>query len=203
MKNYIDTLKVKIQDKYVIWMLIVIFIIWFILWMEYKAYQIRSAMQNVFEWLWKAFNTGTDFSKSSATDEKITETIIAKWESYNTKKNIKLSVYSSENKGKQIDSFIWKQDATHTFYMVTLKWENIWKTPSNQSLYDVSLIMPDWTTYKWNDEQLPKDAPEWFWWCVSCSMNPWDKSIHAILFDINVPSIDWAKIKIDSMVFDL
>lgn len=34
-------------------------------------------------------------------------------------------------------------------------------------------------------------------------MNPSDKSVEAIIFDINVPSIDGAKILIDGVSFDL
>lgn len=204
MNNHVDAIKAKVQDKYVIGLLIGTFVISFFLWMEYKAYQIRSAMETAFSGIGKAFKdmwTSTDISKGREEKKDIE---VAKWNSFTNDKWIKVSVRSVENIGKEFSQNEYsKKVAKNSFYKITMQGENTWKEPGAQSLYNVSLILADWTKYNGEDEQILKNRPEWFDGCISCSMNPGDKSVHAILFDINVPNIDGAKLKIDNVLFNL
>ena len=202
MNKHIEILKSKIQDKYIIGLLIWVTIISFILWMEYKAYQIRSAMETAFSGIGKAFSNM--WTSSVKSQEEIKNIEILKGSSHTNEKGIKISVRSMENIGKEFSQNEYsKKTAKNTFYKIVMQGENIGKEPGAQSLYNVTLILADGTKYNGEDEQITKDRPDWYDGCIACSMNPGDKSIQAILFDINIPSIDGAKLKIDNILFDL
>lgn len=199
MNKHIEILKSKVQDTYIIGLLVAVFLISFFLGMEYKAYQFRSVMKDAFSGIQDAFSPLSNTTKKD--DEKTIS--IAKWQSYDTQEWMKLSIRSVENIGKEFNEFPGiGMKAKNTFFKVLLQWENIGKAPGSQRLYGASLILADGTTYIGEEWQIA-NTPEGFGGCIACSMNPGDKAVEAVLFDINVANIDGAKLKVGNMLFDL
>lgn len=200
MKAYISVLKNKYTASLLIWVSLVSFF----LWMEYKAYQIRSTMSEAISGINSAFN---NFWKTVSYWEKkeVKDVEIQKWAAHLTDKGIQISVKSAENIGKKFSQNIYEEKiAKNTFYKIVIQGENVSKEPSFQSLRWVSIILSDGTRYNWETVQIDtKYRPDWYSGCISCDMNPGDKSVEAALFDINATSIEWAKMKIGNLVFDL
>lgn len=194
-------MKSKLQDKYVAGLLIIVALASFFLGMEYKAYQFRSAVKDAFSGLQDAFSPLANM-KQTKKEEK-PEVKIQKGESYTYDNGVKLSIDSVQNIGKTLDLGYSTRTATNTYYQIIISWENTGKAPAFKSFSSAKLILADWTTYNTDESVQMQWKKEGFGWCVQCEMNPSDKSIEAIVFDINVPSIDGAKISIDWVSFDL
>ena len=200
--NYISTLNGKLRDKYVVGIIFVVFIISFFLWMEYKAYQIRSAFIGAVSWINDSFRTQK--SQSPVNKEEKSKIEVKKWESYTYENWLKLSVDSFSPLWKEfIQDGFFKKTANNTFYQIIMIWENSGKIPQHKSFYRSILVTKDWTSYESIESiQMPWKR-DWFWWCIECNLNPNDKAIQWILFDINVPYIEWAKVIIDWISFNL
>lgn len=202
MNTHIQILKSKIQDKYVIGLLVTIFIISFFLGMEYKAYQFRSVMKDAFSGIQDAFK-GSNITPTKREEQK-SKIVVNKWGSHTYENGIKLSLDSSSNLWKEATTFgTLKSTATNTFYQVIMIGENTGKAPTHQSLSNIELVLKDGTIYKSSETVQMQWKRDGFGWCIECNMNPNDKAIQGILFDISVPSIEWAKINIGDASFDL
>ncbi len=201
MNTHIDALKSKIQDKYVIGIIVAVTIISFLAGMEYKAYQFRSVMRDAFSGIQNAFNPLG--STVSTKKEEKPEVKIQKWGSHSFDNGVKLSIDSVQNIGKTLDRGYTTDTAKNTFYQVIVTGENTGKAPAFKSFSDAKLVLSDGTMYNKSDTVQLQGKKEWFGGCVQCDMNPSDKSIEAIMFDINVPSIDGTRLVIDGVSFDL
>jgi hypothetical protein len=201
MNTHIATMKSKLQDKYVVGLIVIVAFISFFLGMEYKAYQFRSAVKDAFSGLQDAFTSSSNMKQDKKQEKP--EIKVAKWGSYTYDNGIKLSIDSVQNIGKTLDLGYGTKTATNTFYQITISWENTGKAPAFKSFSSAKLILTDWTVYHADESIQMQWKKEGFGWCVQCEMNPSDKNIEAIAFDINVPSIDGAKLSIDWASFDL
>lgn len=208
MNNHVQALSSKLKDKYVVTLILVVAVLAFIAGSEYKAYQFRSAMQDAVQWFRDAFKAPVEMGnkwkiQKEDEDEKTKEVVVKNGESYTYPDGMKLSIDSSKFIGKTLDMWYTNKTATKSFFEVIIKWENTWKVPQFKSLYDAKLVLSDGTTFK-NDERVQLSwKREWFWWCISCEMNPSDKSIEGVYFDINEVSMTGAKLVLDSISYDL
>jgi Tfp pilus assembly protein PilE len=178
----------QFKAKSVIIALIVVAIISFIAWMEYKAYQFRSVMRDAFSWIWEAINTNVKPKE----DTKTAPVEVPKGNSYTFENWIKISIDSSKDIWSKYQKSYSSYQAVNNFYMITLAWENSGKEPSFQSLSRVQLQLSDWTKFNAKESVQLWEEKAGFGWCIQCSMNPWEKSIEGLLFDLpKWTSLDW------------
>jgi hypothetical protein len=195
-----------IQKKtIIIWVaFVVIAVLFFFLWSEYKQYQLRKAFQDFWSELSNISNDYIIWWEIKGEEEKTIE--VSEWESYIFNNGLKISMGGYENVWKTFEDDIWEYTAKNNFIVVVLFGENISQEPAFKYLWDTKIKLSDWTTYK-NTEtmQLSRELrPEWMWWCIECEMNPWDVSIQAILFDIpEDKDLLNAKILIENVAFNL
>lgn len=186
--------------------------IWFFVGQEYTKYQIRKTIT---EWFQEAFWTKSDWEKTTIQKvEKITKTI-AKWEFHAfskwEKEELKIKVREIKDHGKSLESGnSWENDieGKNNIIVIRLESENVWKKPTFKwvSEYSALLITKDWMEFRPISTKQVSDRLEWYWGCISCENNPWEKNVEDIIFDIKPEQVEWAKLMInekDKVMFQL
>lgn len=191
------------------WIVLLTFIVWFFSGQAYLKYQMRKALSEVsesFKNLWNMnLNDNSEAKKEVKTEVKKEAQIIKFSDSFTFKKSdsseISLKVREVLDLGKTYKDYLyWEKTAQNNFFKVRFEAENIWKKEAFKSLseYNIKLITADEFEYRATSvNQVTEDKPEWYNGCISCSMNPWEKSVEDIIFDIPAEKIKWAKIMLD------
>lgn len=195
------------KKNVVAWVILVlVFIVWFFSWREYMKYEIRSAFT---EWFKEAFWGWEKNSNNEPIIEKEEPKPIQnikKWESFIFSRwewediSIKVNeVKEYWTKYKQSEDS-WTEIDGNNLVAIRLESENTWKKQTAKSLseYNIKLITSDGMEF-WpkSVEQITANRPDWFWGCISCSSNPWEKNVQDIIFDIDTEKVKWAKIILD------
>lgn len=193
------------KNHYII-IIVIVSVISFYAWMQYKAYQIRSSLSTVFSWFAEGLKDNSKKETPKVYKQiKIKEFATLSW-SKNSDSQMSIWVRDIVWKWKSFTQSYSKYDAKNEFLVVNFESENIGEKPNFFPLSDWLLITKDWVEYKADSNTLQQnDLDKAYGWCISCSSNPWDKNIEWLLFDIKKIDLTGAKIRFEneSIEFDL
>ena len=176
------------------------FVLWIIIWLlSYRWYmqkQLTKAFQEAFGW------NNTIFTEKTEKKWKDSIIIPAGWEYIYKTDNwweMKLKIREVIDYGDSYNLWWSSYKADKWFIVVRVESENVWTKPAfvNYSEYTVMLESKNWMQFRAKaTEQVSSDnwRPEWYWWCIGCESNPWDKNVEDIIFDLEKDKIDWWKI---------
>lgn len=163
---------------------------------------------NVIFWEFEEFNQKIGLGEGfldNTEDTQEERVIISKWDNHLHSPDewleISVKILNIEDlETREFDDGFYTYNANNNFVKIRLQWENtgrrLWFIPVNQ--YSIILhtadgyeFRPVTTIQVWRDNR-----PDWYVWCISCSMNPWDKWYEDILFDLSIEQVVWWQLQL-------